>query len=123
MRITAERIGLQAIRAIVHDFYANVRRDPVLGPRFETIIQDWPAHEAKLTHFWWGALGGPVYARYRYRVVDTHQLIDVESHEIERWLALFTDCLRARLPASEADEWLGRAHAMGGSLTQAVGCR
>lgn len=123
MRVTAERIGLQTIRTVVHDFYANVRRDPVLGQRFEAAIQDWPAHEAKLTHFWWVALGGPVYAPYRYQVIDAHLSIDVEDHEIEHWLGLFADTMRAQLPAPETEEWLGRAQAMGRSLALAAGSR
>ena len=116
-RNTAEHIGLGAIRRVVQDFYARVRRDPLLGPRFAAVVEDWPAHEAKLTHFWWVSLGGPAYAPYRYRVVDAHARIAVRGEEIRHWLALFEDCLHAHLPADLAAPWLARAQAMGRSLS------
>ena len=42
----------QEIRALVHDFYADVRRDDVLGPIFNSRIHDWDTHLAKLVDFW-----------------------------------------------------------------------
>ena len=38
----------QEIRALVHDFYDDVRQDEVLGPFFNSRIHDWDAHLAKL---------------------------------------------------------------------------
>lgn len=117
-RLTAEIIGLGAIRQVVDSFYDRARSDAVLGPRF-SVVADWPEHKAKLTHFWWVALGGPAYAPYRYRVVEAHRIVGVRSEEITHWLRLFADCVRSTLPEPLAEAWLRRAAAMGESLSLA----
>lgn len=118
-RLTAESIGLGAIRQVVDHFYDRVREDPLLGPRF-SVVSDWPEHKAKLTHFWWVALGGPAYAPYHYRVVAAHQIAGVQSSEIAHWLNLFADTLQTTIPKSQAEAWLLRARAMGKSLSLAT---
>ncbi|MCW2404594.1 hemoglobin [Sphingobium sp. B1D7B] len=42
----------QDIARLVPAFYERVRQDPMLGPIFETAIDDWPHHLAKLQDFW-----------------------------------------------------------------------
>lgn len=118
-RLTAEIIGLGAIRQVIDTFYDRAREDVVLGPRF-SVVSDWTEHKAKLTHFWWVALGGPAYAPYRYRVVEAHRVVGVRSDEIPHWLLLFGDCVRANLPEPLAEAWLRRAVAMGESLSLAA---
>ncbi|MCW5605191.1 MAG: group III truncated hemoglobin, partial [Burkholderiales bacterium] len=46
------------IADMVHAFYAKVRCDEVLGPIFETHIDDWDHHLAKLVDFWSSVLRG-----------------------------------------------------------------
>lgn len=49
------RLGLcteEEITALVHQFYARVRKDADLGPIFNGHIDDWPAHLDKLVDFW-----------------------------------------------------------------------
>lgn len=116
----AERIGLAAIREVVDRFYERIQCDPVLASRFATVA-DWDTHKARLTHFWWVALGGPAYAPYRYRVVEKHRDIGVTRVEIERWLEIFSECVQTQLPESLATCWLHRARAMGASLAQVAG--
>ena len=40
------------VENMVHSFYADVRRDEVLGPIFNSQIHDWDTHLAKLVDFW-----------------------------------------------------------------------
>lgn len=40
------------VHALVHDFYARVRLDPVLGPVFNTHVKDWDHHLERLVDFW-----------------------------------------------------------------------
>ena len=41
------------IRLLIPAFYARVRRDPMLGPVFDGIIDDrWPAHIETVISFW-----------------------------------------------------------------------
>lgn len=37
---------------LVSEFYKKVRKDPVLGPFFNRVINDWEAHIERLTTFW-----------------------------------------------------------------------
>lgn len=118
-RLTAEEIGLDKISQIVDMFYERVRKDSVLGPRF-SVVSDWSIHKASLAHFWWVALGGSAYAPFRYRVVEAHRVIDIQSEEITYWLNLFDSCLRASLSEPLAEAWMRRAGAMGKSLSRMV---
>ena len=38
----------QDISRLVPEFYARVRKDPLLGPIFDGAIEDWPHHLVKL---------------------------------------------------------------------------
>ncbi|MEJ2479851.1 MAG: group III truncated hemoglobin [Acidihalobacter sp.] len=118
--MTAEIIGMGNIRRVVDEFYERVREDPVLGPRFEGVA-DWSEHKARIAHFWWLALGGAAYESFRYRVVQTHRIIDVQGVEIEHWLRIFADCVRSSLSGPLAEAWLHRARAMGRSLSSVAG--
>jgi len=40
------------LRDLVHGFYGNVRRDPVLGPIFAAGIVDWGPHLERMVAFW-----------------------------------------------------------------------
>ena len=37
---------------LVTTFYSKVRKDALLGPIFNTIIEDWELHFERLTDFW-----------------------------------------------------------------------
>ena len=41
---------------LVSEFYKKVRKDEVLGPFFNNVIKDWPAHIDRLTVFWESSL-------------------------------------------------------------------
>lgn len=118
-RLTAQIIGLGAIREVVDRFYDRVRDDALLACRFRG-VSDWPAHKAKMTHFWWVALGGSAYGAYRYRVIDAHRRVGVQPYEVKHWLGVFSECVTRTLPVPEANAWLRRARAMGESLSLAA---
>ena len=40
------------IESLVRTFYARVRHDPLIGPVFESKVQDWDAHIGRLCTFW-----------------------------------------------------------------------
>lgn len=120
LRPEAKYISLAAIRDVVSEFYGQARHDPVLAPRFAT-VRDWVDHEARLTHFWWVALGGRAYAPYRYRVVAKHRAAGVTEDDLQRWHTLFGACVCERLPRPYAELWLRRARAMGRALIQVSG--
>lgn len=76
------------IQMLVHDFYADVRKDALLGPIFNQHIQDWPKHLQHLCDFWSSILlhtgrfsGNPV--------VKHAQIPQLTYPHFEHWLSLF----------------------------------
>ncbi|WP_024889130.1 group III truncated hemoglobin [Luteimonas huabeiensis] len=78
----------EEIVALVHRFYARVRRDPDLGPMFERHVDDWDAHLAQLVDFWSTMLLGT--RRFSGAPMPRHMALPgLTAARFERWLALF----------------------------------
>ncbi|WGI22586.1 group III truncated hemoglobin [Amylibacter sp. IMCC11727] len=111
------------IEQVVHQFYANVRVDPVLGPLFNDILSKdpaiWHAHEAKITDFWSNAL---LYERgYDGNPMLVHSGISaLEPRMFTDWLNLFDATLSAILSPEIAVQWSALAHRIGRSLRMGV---
>lgn len=78
-----------AIGNVVDTFYVKVRADGLLGPVFEKIVQDWPAHLQKMKAFWSTVIletatykGNPMIAHVRQRE-------SIDPVMFDRWLALW----------------------------------
>ena len=105
----------ETIRALVHAFYAKVRKDKELGPVFERAISDWTPHLEKMCDFWSSVMrtsgryhGNPMAAHLRQKAV-------VPAHFL-RWLALFRESAREVCSADEADRFILRAETIARSL-------
>ena len=77
----------QDISPLVPEFYARVRKDPLLGPIFDGAIEDWPHHLVKLQEFWSSVMltsgrykGQPMVAHVRHEA-------DMTEEAFGRWLA------------------------------------
>lgn len=82
------------VHDLVHGFYAQVRKDPVLGPIFDTHISNWEPHLAKMVDFWSGALRGT--ARFRGTPMPKHiALPGLNAELFQRWLVLFEQATAA----------------------------
>lgn len=82
------------VARLVADFYALVRVDTQLGPVFAAHVNDWTAHEQRLTAFWSGLLRGE--AGFSGAPLARHLAIDgLDWSFFERWLALFGQAARA----------------------------
>lgn len=96
----------EEVVALVHDFYARVRRDPLLGPIFDQHIDDWDAHLAHLTDFWSAVLRGT--RRFRGAPMARHMALPgLRPMLFQRWLALFGQATEASGNAAlkaEADQ-------------------
>ena len=76
------------IEALVHDFYAVIRRDSVLGPIFNDQIHDWDSHLAKLVDFWSSILLRT--GRFNGAPMPMHAAMPgLTAGLFQRWLALF----------------------------------
>lgn len=78
----------EEVTRLVHDFYARVRLDPMLGPVFEARVHDWDAHLAQLVDFWSALLRGT--RRFSGAPMPKHmQIPELDRPMFDRWLALF----------------------------------
>jgi hemoglobin len=66
------------IRLLVTSFYEKIRKDPVLGPVFNSIILDWEGHFDLLTDFWESQL--LVKRSYLGNPIEVHQEVDTKMN-------------------------------------------
>jgi len=118
MRIsmTFEHITEASIRALVDRFYADIRRDPVLGPIFDKAIGDhWPEHLAKLTDFWSSVM--LTSGRYKGNPMAVHAaLSEIEPPMFRRWLALFAETAEELFAPAAAAAFRQKAERIAESL-------
>ena len=86
------------LATVVHAFYAKVRADDLLGPLFNSAVDDWPEHLEKLACFWSSVMltsgrykGNPVAAHLRHADATRPEMF-------ERWLLLWGETADELLP-------------------------
>ena len=87
------------VSLLVHQFYAKIRKDELLGPIFNGHIPDevWPAHLEKLTDFWETNLFG--IAKFKGNPAAKHAAVDANlDHSIDqvhfgKWLQLWFETI------------------------------
>lgn len=103
------------IRELVHRFYTEVRRDPLLGPVFEPRVHNWPEHLDKLCAFWSSVV--LMTGRYKGRPMPAHIAIsEISRTHFEQWLALFRATAKAVCPPQAAELFIDRAERIAESL-------
>ena len=99
----------------VHAFYAEVRRDPALGPIFNRAIEDWDTHLAKMCDFWSSVL--LMSGRFKGSPMAAHVRVpDIRPTHFARWQHLFAQTARTVCPAAAADLFIAKAEMIGQSL-------
>ena len=86
-----QKISEDSLQVLVPAFYARVRRDPDIGPIFESAVDDWPAHFEKLQAFWSSVMLGS--GRYKGRPLPAHvrHADAITGAGFERWLGLWRE--------------------------------
>ena len=116
-----EGLDQAMIRAVVEDFYGKARRDPVVGPVFDRVIDDdkWPHHLDTITAFWSSMLLGT--GTYRGRPMPKHINIgELADRHFERWLALFRETVEALCPPHIAALFVDRAERVGNNFRYGI---
>lgn len=116
-----KRFSVETIERLVHEFYAKVQADAVLGPVFERRIDAWPEHLDRMVSFWRAVLRAePTFTPApRGNPLELHRGIEeLEQAHFERWLELFghvaddlfprTDALHVKLAAKRIGESLSK---------------
>ena len=109
------------IRDVVHTFYAQVRRDPLIGPIFNGTIpaEEWPGHLRKLCDFWSSMLLRT--GRYEGRPLPPHlKLPELGETHFRRWLELFRNTVRQLCPPEVEALFMERALRIAHSFRLAV---
>ena len=106
------------LRALVHDFYARVRADAVLGPVFADRIADWPRHLDRMVAFWSSV--ALMTGRYHGAPMPAHATLPVSWAHFDRWLSLFRQTADEVCPPEGATHVTERAERIARSLHLAV---
>ncbi len=108
------------LNKLVQLFYAEVRRDPMLGPLFNRAIEDWPEHLVKLGAFWSSVMlttgrykGSPMGAHLRHAGAIRPEMFD-------RWLTLWRETARRTLAEADATAVIEKAERIAESLKLAL---
>lgn len=103
------------IRAQVHAFYGRVRADPMLGPIFESKIDDWDAHLAKLCDFWSSVT--LMTGRFKGAPMPAHVRLDgVGGAHFAHWLEIWRATAIETCPPPAAALFIARAEMIARSL-------
>jgi hemoglobin len=111
----------ESIARLVDCFYAKVRKDPEIGPIFNSAIQNWDAHLELLRDFWSTVLLGS--ARYKGNPLVAHFPLEVGEVHFRRWLALFSETAREILLPDEAAFVTGKAEKIAANIKRMIELR
>ena len=102
---------LEDIQNLVNQFYEVVRQDELIGPIFNSIIEDrWPQHLEKMYRFWQTILLDE--RTYQGTPFAPHAVMPLEARHFERWLTLFYQTVTNLYESIKANEALWRADKM-----------
>jgi hemoglobin len=115
----AAGIDEKLIGQLVDQFYAAVRNDDILGPVFETRIEDWEKHLEKLRGFWSSVV--LMTGRYKGQPMPVHVAItEISDIHFERWLKLFAETASNICPPDAAALFIDRSRRIAQSLKLGV---
>lgn len=120
-KLLPEVLDEAMIHSVVHGFYDEIRRDDLLGPIFDRIIehQAWPVHLGKMCDFWSATLLRT--ERYHGRPLPPHLAIpELDEAHFRRWLTLFKMTVERQCPEPVADLFLDRAVRIAHSFRLAI---
>lgn len=104
------------LQRLVDRFYAKVRSDELIGPLFNSAVENWPEHLAKLGAFWSSVMNCS--GRYKGSPMAAHlrHVASIEPRMFERWIAIWKTTARQELPAHAADAVVAKAERISESL-------
>ncbi|MGV6828568.1 MAG: group III truncated hemoglobin [Flavobacteriales bacterium] len=104
------------ISILVHTFYEKVRKEDVLGPIFNTIVNDWETHLNLLLDFWETQLF--LVKKYKGNPLEAHVKVDTFfNHSINEkhfgiWLQLWFETIDTLFEGEKAQLAKNRARNM-----------
>ncbi|HQT89784.1 MAG: hypothetical protein B7Z58_17825 [Acidiphilium sp. 37-64-53] len=108
------RISETMIENLVRTFYGRARLDPLIGPIFESKVQEWETHIRQICDFWSSILLKS--GRYHGQPMAAHMPLPVGTPHFERWLQIFTKTVHEICPPEAVAQILERACRIAESL-------
>lgn len=102
------------IERLVRGFYGRARLDPLIGPVFESKVEDWERHMAQMCAFWSSV--ALMSGRYHGQPMVAHLPLPIDTPHFDRWLEIFAETARDICPPPAAALFLDRAHRIADSL-------
>ncbi|WP_412176257.1 group III truncated hemoglobin [Formosa sp. PL04] len=105
------------VHKLVSTFYDKIRKDDFLGPFFNSVITDWPAHIERLTSFWESSLF--LKTKYYGNPLDVHIKVDEENNNsisekhFGAWINLWLQTIDELFEGDIANNAKQRARKMG----------
>ena len=92
-----DELKLVLVARVLDEFYATVRRDPLLGPIFNAKVGNWDEHLTTLCRFWSSVT--LLTGAYKGRPMVVHAALpDLSATHFARWLALFKETAEEIVP-------------------------
>lgn len=107
------------LSTLVDRFYDKVRADPLLGPVFDPLVDDWDAHKVLMTSFW-STLALRT-GHYRGNPLARHQPLPIGVAHFQRWLALWHETAGEVLDEESAALMIGYAERIGYGMRVGMG--
>ncbi|MDG3583844.1 group III truncated hemoglobin [Galbibacter pacificus] len=103
--------SIDDIKLLVDTFYGEIRKDPILSPIFNNVIQDqWPKHLEKMYRFWETVLSEN--HTYFGSPFAPHAKLPVSKEHFDRWKFLFFTTVDSLFIGEKASEAKWRAEKM-----------
>ena len=100
--------NLEDIKLLVDEFYGKIRKDDLLGPIFNNVIQNnWSEHLKKMYKFWQTILLGD--HTYYGSPFPPHAKLPIEKKHFDQWLSLFKETVDKNFKGELANKakWQG----------------
>ncbi len=118
--MVTQRIKREDVMPVLSRFYAQVRRDPDLGPVPDDVLEDWAEHLQRLEDFWSSLMlasgrykGNPV----AMHVIHAHR---IQPHMFSRWLGLWQVTTNDMVPPDVAREMQIKATRIADRLNRTI---
>jgi hemoglobin len=117
VEVNSIKFTFDDISQVVNNFYTKVAIDPYLRGPF-TVVDDWPHHIDRLTHFWWIRFGGRAYMDVQYNPVQKHYETGFSEELLDHWLTLFKNVMKETLSVPQCQLWTSLVEGMGSALNR-----
>jgi len=116
---TPAQLDERQLATLVDRFYDKVRADPLLGPVFDPLVNDWDAHKVLMTSFW--STVALRTGHYRGNPLARHQPLPIDVAHFQRWLALWHEIAGEVLDEESAALMIGYAERIGYGMRVGMG--